>query len=234
MQQSLMGERGSRGDCAGIAPMLPIAATGEFRYIDGVSEERPRPKLNVVEDLRQSAPGPIPPTVQLLEGDVLYREWVPGPAGRHWWVAVVVPVAIAVVAAGFAAREGVLGATLLGILALIASAVAATGFAFRGLAIVVDSRGLRWNFGPLWRRYSLDEISMFRERVFHFPKAGGYGGWGIGKAVDGVDIYEVWGANGAALDLVVRRKEVTRHYLVSTAAPERLVVQLVRAMERRK
>jgi hypothetical protein len=214
--------------------MLPIAVTGEFRYIGGVSEERPAPKLNVVEDLGRPSPGPIPPGVQLFEGDVLYREWVPGPAGRSWWVAVVVPSAIAVGAIVLAGMTGVIGAVLLAIAAAVALGIAATAFAFRGLSIVVDRDGLRWNFGPLWRRYALDEISMFRERVFHFPKAGGMGGWGIGKAQDGVDVYEVWGANGTALDLVVRRKDVTRHYLVSTAAPERLVVQLVRAMERRK
>ena len=64
--------------------------------------------------------------------------------------------------------------------------------------------------------------------------SGGYGGWGIGRAQDGVDTYEVWGANGTAIDLVVRRGEVTKHFLVSTAAPDRLVVQIVRAMERRQ
>ena len=69
---------------------------------------------------------------------------------------------------------------------------------------------------------------MFRESNYGYKKSG-VGGWGIGPAKDGMDVYEVWGANGSGLDLVVRRKDVTRHYLVSSQAPERLVAALVRA-----
>jgi len=201
----------------------------------------PPPRLKVVEDLGKpvsndagAGSSTIPPTVQILDGDVLYREWIPGPAGRGWVIATLAPLALAGGAAVLAARSGTALAILLGLAAALFVALAATAFTFRGLAIVVDSRGLAWRFGVFSRRYSLDEISMFRERVFHFPRAGTFGGWGIGKALDGVDTYEVWGANGSAIDLVVRRGEETKHYLVSTAAPDRLVVQLVRAMERRQ
>ena len=165
---------------------------------------------------------------------MLYREWVPGPAGRNWVIGAGVPLGVSIAAGFFSVRASVPLAIALGLAAAFGVAMSITAFTFRGLSIVIDSRGLAWRFGFFSRRYSLDEISMFRERVFHFPKAGGFGGWGIGKALDGVDTYEVWGANGTAVDLVIRRAEVTKHYLISTVAPERLVVQLVRAMERRK
>jgi hypothetical protein len=200
----------------------------------------PPPRLRVVEDLGKPVSNdagagsstPIPPGVQILEGDVLYREWVPGPAGRGWIFATLLPLAITGVLAFLAARTTLPLRIVFGIFALFLVAMAATAFNFRGLSIVVDRNGMAWRFGIFSRRYALAEISMFRERIFHFPKAGGFGGWGIGKALDGVDTYEVWGANGTAVDLVVRRGDVTKHYLVSTAAPDRLVVQLVRAMER--
>lgn len=223
--------------------MPPTALPGGFANpLSQNGNPNPPSRLRVVEDLGKpvsvdaatGTPAPIPATVEILEGDVLYREWVPGPSGAAWWIGAIVPLLIAAAAGAIAARAGVLLAIGAGVAALIALAISATAITFRGLSIVVDRDGLSWRFGVLKRRYSLDEISMFRERVFHFPKAGGFGGWGIGKAQDGMDLYEVWGANGTALDLVVRRGEVTRHFLISTVAPDRLVVQLVRAMERRK
>ncbi|HVO30782.1 MAG TPA: hypothetical protein VMV18_08600 [bacterium] len=176
---------------------------------------------------------PLPATVQVLDGDVLYREWVPGPAARVWWIGATLALVVAAVGVFFAARGGWMSVVWI-LVSLFALALAATVYTFRGLSIVVDSRGIAWNFGVLRRRYSLDEVSMFRERVFHFPRESGVGGWGIGRAHDGVDLYEVWGANGSALDLIVNEKGASRHFLVSTAAPDRLVVQIVRALERRK
>lgn len=176
----------------------------------------------------------MPPTVELLEGDVLYREWVPGPAGRTWWVGMLAALAVAAAAALGVARGSLWVAIPSALVFVVALLMALTAFSFRGLSLVVDRRGIAWRFGFFARRYALAEVSMFRERAFHFPKATGIGGWGIGRANDGVDTYEVWGANGTAIDLIVRRGETTKHYLVSSAAPERLVVQLVRAFEREK
>ncbi len=172
-----------------------------------------------------SPPRPLPPGVEVFDsGDVYFREWVPGPAGRGWFVAFGACLAVAIGTAAIALRGGWLA--LLWPIALVALGAAATAFAFRGLAIVVDARGIGWRFGPFARRFAHEEISMFRERVFVFSKIGG---WGIGRAKDGMDEYEVWGANGTALDLVVTKNGVAKHFLLSTTAPDRLVTSLVRA-----
>jgi hypothetical protein len=202
------------------------------------------PRLRIVEDLAtpveknasdgSGTPSPLPSGVQVLEGDVLYREWVRGPSGALWVVPFFAGLAVAIGFGWVAVNRapGLAGIASSGG-ALLAIAVAFTAWNFRHLYLQVDGRGLAWRFGLFGRRYSLEEVSMFRERVFHFPKVSGVGGWGIGQAKDGMDTYEVWGANGTALDVVVTRGAVTRHFLLSTAAPDRLVVQLVRAMERR-
>lgn len=193
-------------------------------------------KLRVLEDTVEkdagveppgfsAPPRPLPPGVQISEtGDVFFREWVPGPAGRGWVVAFALASLVAAGAAWAALRGGWLA--LLWPVAIVAALAAATAVTFRGLSIVVDSRGIAWRFGVLGRRYAHEELSMFRERTFAFAKIGG---WGIGKAKDGVDVYEVWGANGTALDLVVEKRGVAKHYLISTTAPDRLVTALVRA-----
>ncbi len=189
-------------------------------------------RLRVLDDDGASAdearPAPIPPTVEILDGDVLYREWVPGPVTAVGWALSVLLSAVLLATGGALATLGG-GSTVLG-LALAALGVAGlvTAVCFRGLRIVVDRHGIAWCFGLFRRRYAHGEITMFRERDFAFHRAG-VGGWGIGRAVDGVDEYQVWGANGTALDLVVRRNDVTRHYLISTAAPGRLTAALVRA-----
>lgn len=162
------------------------------------------------------------------DGDVLYREWVPGPAGaRGWLFGATLSFAAMVGSASLAWRGGWL-AIPAWIVAIVAAALLFTAINFRGLLIVVDRRGIAWSFGLLRRRYAHAEIQMFREREFGFVK-GGVGGWGIGLARDGMDEYQVWGANGSALDLVVKRGGVAKHYLVSTAAPEWLAAALVRA-----
>lgn len=175
-----------------------------------------------------ATPRPVPHSVEVLDGDVLFREWVPGPSGRWGWIVpFLVSASVAAASAIFAARGGWIALALIP-LALLAAAIALTALNFRGLSIIVDRRGVAWRFGVLRRRFAHHEITMFRTRVFEFARSG-VGGWGIGTARDGVDVYQVWGANGTALDLVVKRGDVTRHYLVSTAAPERLAAALVRA-----
>ena len=122
---------------------------------------------------------------------------------------------------------GPLLTTIGALLTLFAAVTLFTAVSFRHLSITVDREALAFSFGPfLRRRFLLDEIQMFRGREFAFRKVGG---WGIGRAHDGIDVYQVWGANGTALDLVVKRAGVTSHYLVSTVAPDLLCAALVRA-----
>lgn len=199
------------------------------------------PRLKVLGDapagpeaFADLAPRPLPSGVHVsADGPVLYREWVVGPSGRHGWLfGVVLGDAIAI--AGIALLASASGAPLraaAGVLALLAgAALVLTAVSFRGLALAVDREGIRWSFGPFRRRYALSEITMFRARDFAFRKAGG---WGIGRAFDGVDTYEVWGANGTALDIVVLRGGVSRHYLVSSVAPDQVCAALVRANAKR-
>lgn len=180
-------------------------------------------------------PREVPPGVQTsLDGPVLHSERVTGPAGPNGWIAgaalggVMEVVGIALLSRG--APLALISAGTL--LAAIGFAVVVTAISFRQLELRVDREGIAWSFGPLFRRrYSLDEVEMFRSRDFVFRKVGG---WGIGRAHDGVDVYQVWGANGTVLDLVVTRAGVSRHYLVSTVAPDMVCAALVRANAARK
>lgn len=160
-------------------------------------------------------------------GPVFHRERVTGPAGAYGWIAGVA-VALVVLAGGavLVAKGGVLAAVGAA-LALTGIALAITTISFRRLTLVVDAQGVAWSFGPLFRRrYAHAEVHMFRARDFAFRK---HGGWGIGRAHDGVDVYQVWGANGTALDLVVNRGGVAKHYLVSTVVPDVVCAAIVRA-----
>lgn len=178
---------------------------------------------------------PLPPEVQVtMDGPVFYREWVVGPAGRHGWLAGVLlgdVIGVAGIALLLGATDAPLRAAA-GVLALLAGvALVFTAISFRGLSLVVDREGIAWAFGPFRRRYALSEITMFRAREFAFRKVGG---WGIGRAHDGMDVLEVWGANGTVLDIVVQRGGVTKHYLVSSVAPDQVCAALVRANAKRR
>ena len=195
-------------------------------------DERPKPPgLNVLDERSVQTFGAIeglPPTVRVsLDGPVLYREWVVGPAGRYGWIAgVALGIALVVAAAALIASGGALriaGGICAG---LAGSSLLLTSVAFRGLSLVIDREGVEWAFGPFRRRFAHGEVQMFRAREFAFKKVGG---WGIGRAHDGVDVYQVWGANGTALDLVVKRADVTHHFLISTVAPEQACAAIVRA-----
>ena len=109
-----------------------------------------RPRLPILEDAAEKhapgggpgfdAPRPIPPGVQVSEGDVLYREWVPGPAGPRGWVfGATLSFAAMVGSASLAARGGWL-AVPTWIVAIVAGALLLTAINFRGLLIVVDRR----------------------------------------------------------------------------------------------
>lgn len=163
-----------------------------------------------------------------MGGPVFYAERVTGPAGAWGWIAGLgVAAALGAGSAALLARGGAVLAVLGALVGLLALALALTTVSFRRLQLRVDREGISWSFGPLFsRRYALDEVHMFRARDFAFRKAGG---WGIGRAYDGVDVYQVWGANGTVLDLVVNRGGVARHYLVSTVAPDLVCAALVRA-----
>lgn len=168
--------------------------------------------------------------MQISQGPVRYREWVQGPSRG---VAGALLGAIGLAGGVWLFSRGGFASIAGGsLLALFSAAFGATSWCFRRLVIVVDDKGIAWSFGPIGRRYGFDEISMFRERDFVVHSKDREGrGWGIGQGKDGVDVYQTWGGNGPALDLVVRRDEVTKHYLVSSAAPDRLVVALVQAMK---
>lgn len=173
-------------------------------------------------------PRKLPGVTTSLEGPVLHSEHVTGPAGERGWIAgaalggVFVTCGVAV-----ASRGGVLAIVAGVILLAIGVALVVTAVSFRKLELRVDREGIAWSFGPLFRRrYTLAEVEMFRSRDFVFRKVGG---WGIGRAHDGVDVYQVWGANGTVLDLVVTRAGVSKHYLVSTVAPDLVCAALVRA-----
>ena len=171
--------------------------------------------------------------MRIGDGDELYREVIDGPAGRGWIVAVAACAAIAAACAWWVASRAPLW--WLGVpLEILFAALAFTAWLFHRLTIVVDRAGIAWRFTLVGRRYSWDEVQMFREKFFAHSKDTQSRGWGIGTAKDGMDTYEVWGANGPCLDLVVRRGEVTKHFLVSSAVPDRLAAALVRALERRK
>lgn len=163
-----------------------------------------------------------------MAGPTFHLERVTGPAGAWGWIAgVAIAALLGVAGAALLARGGLLAGALGGLVTLVAVALAVTAISFRHLYLRVDRDAIAWSFGPLFsRRYALDEVHMFRARDFAFRKAGG---WGIGRAHDGVDVYQVWGASGSVLDLVVNRGGVTKHYLVSTVAPDLVCAALVRA-----
>lgn len=173
-------------------------------------------------------PRDLPPGVTAsATGPVFHSERVTGPAGAYGWIAGAA-LSLAIVAGGvlLVSRGGWLIA-LGALLAIAGVALAVTTVSFRQLTIVVDREGVAWSFGPLFRRrYAHAEVTMFRSRDFAFRKSGG---WGIGRAHDGVDVYQVWGANGTALDIVVNRGGVAKHYLVSTVVPDVVCAALVRA-----
>jgi hypothetical protein len=163
-----------------------------------------------------------------MGGPVFYAERVTGPAGAWGWLAGVgVAAVLGTGSAALFSHGGALAIALGVVVAIVALALAVTTVSFRRLELRVDREGIRWSFGPLFsRRYAHDEVHMFRARDFAFRKAGG---WGIGRAFDGVDVYQVWGANGTVLDLVVNRGGAAKHYLVSTVAPDLVCAALVRA-----
>lgn len=159
---------------------------------------------------------------------MFYREVVTGPAGRGWIAGALLALAVGFAGVALVLRSGsALGITLGVLVTLFALVTLVTAVSFRALSVQVDRDGVAFRFGPLFRRrFSLDEVQMFRGRNFAFRTVGG---WGIGRAHDGVDVYRVWGASGTALDLVVKRAGVTRHYLVSSVAPDLLCAAIVRA-----
>jgi len=166
--------------------------------------------------------------VSSIDGPVLHSEHVTGPAGAYGWIAgAALGAVLAVCGGALASRGGVLAISGGAVLLVLGLALLVTAVSFRRLELRVDREGISWSFGPFFRRrYKLDEVEMFRARDFVFRKVGG---WGIGRAHDGVDVYQVWGANGTVLDLVVTRAGVSRHYLVSTVAPDMVCAALVRA-----
>lgn len=163
-----------------------------------------------------------------LDGPVLHSEHVTGPAGPRGWIAgAALGGVFGVCGAALASLGGILAISGGVAIAIVGVALLVTAVSFRRLELRVDRDGISWSFGPFFRRsYSLDEVEMFRSRDFVFRKVGG---WGIGRAHDGVDVYQVWGANGTVLDLVVTRAGVSKHYLVSTVAPDLVCAALVRA-----
>ncbi|HEX9270282.1 MAG TPA: hypothetical protein VF998_10590 [Candidatus Limnocylindria bacterium] len=161
------------------------------------------------------APGPAASTVYFHEEQRFGRSLL--------WLAVLVPLVLAVVVVGASPRSGALAlaltvVVLLGVAALLAVAYLETEVT--GDAVVVAFHGL-WPTRRIW----LDEIAGYEARRYSIWDSGG---WGVHFGLAGMT-YNVSGNGGVAFEL-----HSGAHVLVGSQHAGELTDAISKAMEARR